>query len=734
MGCCPVTQLRIIQRAFNGGEVTPEFWGRTDDGKYFTGLAVCRNFIPLPHGPTWNRAGFAFVRAVKDSTKQTRVIPFSFSTTQTMVLELGAGYFRFHTQGATLLVGAPAAYNGATAYTQGALAANGGVNYYAVQASTGHAPPNATYWYPIPSDAYEIPNGYAEADLFSIKIVQSADVLTLTHPNYAPMELRRMGATTWVLTPIVFATSLVAPTGETATPTTPAGTTNLQTYSYVVTSVDSTGLQESLKSSAATCNNNLLAIGAYNDIAWSVATSAAFYNVYRLSAGTYGFIGQTDQLTLRDDDVTPNPAQTPPFPSNPFDGPGDYPGAVSYFEQRRCFAGTLNAPQDIWMTRSATESNLDYSIPTRDNDSINFRIAAREANTIRHIVPLTNLILLTSSAEWRVTSINTDALTPTSFSVRPQSYIGASDVAPVIVNNNLLYAAARGGHMREMAYSFQADGYITGDLSLRAPHLFDGLTLVDMAYVKSPHPVVWAVSSNGDLLGLTYVPEQQVGAWHHHDTDGVFESVAVVAEGNEDALYVVVQRQVNGSSVRYIERMASRLTPATPADYFFVDSGLTYSGAPASTLSGLDHLEGKTVSILADGAVHPQQVVVAGMITLEEAASTVQVGLPITADIQTLPFATQVEADAQGRPKNVNRVFLRVVGSSGIFAGPDVDDLAEAKQRTTEPYGAPPSLKTDEIEIVVKPSWGDSGQVFIRQQDPLPLTILSVTVEAEVGG
>ena len=256
-----------------------------------------------------------------------------------------------------------------------------------------------------------------------------------------------------------------------------------------------------------------------------------------------------------------------------------------------------------------------------------------------------------------------------------------------------------------------------------------------MAYSKAPLPLVWFVSSNGKLLGLTYVPEQQIGAWHQHDTAGLFESVAVVAEGNEDVLYAVVQRTINGSSVRYIERMASRQF-VDQEDAFFVDCGLTYDGAAADTITGLDHLEGETVSILADGAVHPQRVVTGGSITLDVEASTVQIGLPIEADLQTLPVAAMLKDGSygQGHVKNVNKVWLRVYRSSGIFVGPQFDNLTEAKQRTTESYGSPPALKTDELCITISPSWSNGGQVCVRQSDPLPLTVISMTAEVVLGG
>jgi len=814
-----MANIRTLTRSFGGGELTPEFFGRIDDAKFQSGLALCRNFITLPHGPAANRPGFAYVNSVKTAGKRTRLIPFSFSTTQTMVLEFGDQYLRFHTQGATLTTGTVTAWVTATAYVVGDLRSNGGTNYYCTTAHTSGTFATdlaAGKWYALTGTTYEIPTPYLEADLFDLHYVQSADVLTIVHPNYAPRELRRLGATNWTLTTISFASSLSAPTGVSVTAT-GTGSTN---YKYVVTAVGDNGIDESLASSSANVNNNLLTTGNYNTVNWSAVTGAQRYNVYKFSGGLYGYIGQASSTSFVDDNIAADMGRTPLISQNPFSSSGNYPGAVSYFEQRRCFAGTLNLPQNLWMTRSGTESNLAYSLPTQDDDAISFRVAAREANTIRHIVPLTSLVLLTSAAEWRVTSVNSDAITPSTVSVKPQSYVGASNVQPVVINNQMIYPAARGGHMRELAYSWQASGFVTGDLSLRAPHLFDNLNIVDMAYAKSPQPIVWAVSSNGKLLGLTYVPEQQVGAWHQHDTDGTFESCCVVAEGNEDVLYVVVKRTVNGASVRYVERMRTRQFTAQ-ADAFFVDCGATFDGTnttattvtvsggttwgPADTLtitasaalfvypgtsdvndaivftaadgtiyrltilsttsttvatarvdktlpaayrntatasfvfardsiSGLSWLEGKTVNILADGAVHPQRVVTGGTISLQQASSKVQLGLPITADLNTLPWWAQIDAAfGQGRSKNVNKVWLRVYRSSGIFAGPNASTLTEAKQRSTEAYGTPPALKSDEIQIVIDPSWNQSGQVFVRQADPLPLTVVSMTLEVALG-
>ena len=685
-----MSNVKFFQQAFVGGEVAQSMRGRVEDVGYANGLARCRNFLVRPQGMVENRAGLRFVAEVKDSAKRVRLIPFSFSGEQTMVIELGDKYARFHTGAATIY--------------------------------EGNAP-------------YEIATPYAEEHLMDIHHVQSADVLTLVHPNYPPQELRRLGATNWKLEPISFVPKFEPPTGLKAEATRVPLASGVQQidlkYRYKVTVVKD-GV-ESKESAEVEVTNDLYTPGNTNKLTWQAVDGAEHYLVYKRQSGMFGLAGYANETGFEDRGVSPDMAKTPPKYKAVFDKADHYPAAVSYYQQRRCFAGTPSEPQKVWMTRSGTESDMSYSTPSRDDDRIEVRVAAREASPIRHIVPLTKLLILTGSAEWNVNTQNSDVLTNTTISISPHSYVGANNVQPVIVNSSVIYCAARGGHVHELAWSRDAGGFTTADISLRAPHLFDGYRLVDMAYGKAPWPQVWFVSSDGRLIGNTYVPEQQIGAWHWHQTDGAFESCAVVAEGNEDMLYVAVRREINGQTRRYIERLESRAF-ATPEEAFFVDSGLTLEieegKEPVTKVSGLSHLEGKAVAILADGAVHVPQMVENGEIRLQHAARKIHVGLPYTAEIQTLPVVGDIDnGKGRGRSKNVNTVWLDVIQSSGIWAGPDESRLVEHKQRTTEPPGSPPRLKTGQIEITVRPDWNDYGQIIVQQRDPLPLSLVSLTTE-----
>lgn len=763
--------MKTLLRSFAGGEITPELFGRLDLGKFQTGLAKCLNFEIRPHGPAVNRAGFEYVLETKYSTRESVLLPFIFSTTQAYVLEFGDLYVRIHTEGATVLSTGLAitaitrATTNSVTYTGTDPAAdawmylagiggmtelngryvkivnlNAAANTFEMQDLNGNTidTTNFTAYTSggTASPVYEIVSPYAEADLSALNITQSSDVLTITHPSYQTRELRRSGAANWAFAVVTSAPSQAAPTVVVVTP----DSAGAETYTYKVTAIATDGREESLGSAAGTnASCELLSTaGAFNTVTWTDATGALRYNVYKKTNGLYGYIGQSsDGATgFKDDNITPDVSQTPPETDDPITAADNRPGAVGYYQSRRWFAGSNNKPQNLWATRSGTESNFTYSVPTRDSDAITARLTSRQANTIRHLIPLGDLLALTSGAEWLINNGGaTGPITPGNIDYRVQGGSGASLVRPVIANNSILYAADRGGRVREIEFSWQTQGYKSADISLMAPHLFDGYTIASMAFVRAPNPICWVVRSDGLLLGLTYVPEQQVEAWHQHDTvDGYFKSVAAIPEGTDDVLYAIVKRTINGLEKRYVERLHSRRF-ATLADTFIVDSGLSYSGAATTSFGGFWHLVGETISILADGAVCPAQVVASnGTVTLDVAASKMTGGLPITADFETLPIVAEIAAMAQGTKKNVNSVNLRIYQSSSLFVGPSFDDLTEDPYRTSEPYGSPPAIRSTSTPVMLPPSWSDDGPVCVRQTKPLPLTIIGLVPDTAFGG
>jgi hypothetical protein len=500
---------------------------------------------------------------------------------------------------------------------------------------------------------------------------------------------------------------------------------------YQVTSVAADG-QESRASVAATVNNNLFTVGAYNTISWSAVPGAARYRVYKLRQGTnvFGFIGESQSTSFidgRPDNIAPDLSKTPPILDTSMGAAaGRRPRAVAHFEGRRCFAGTDLDPQTVWMTRSNTDDDLSSSFPVKATDRVKQQVKSRLACTIRHMVPMGQMIVLSDTTEFRVSPLNSDAITPDSFAARAQTYVGAAAVQPIVAQNVVLFAGARGGHVYQLGYRDDAGGYLTADLCERATHLFDNASVVQMAWQQSPVPVAWVLSNTGQLLGCTYVPMQQVFAWWRRDTDGVFESVAAGGEGGEDRLYAIVRRTVNGQVRRYVERLAS-MTAQTWANSWFVDSGLRYQGTPVSTLLGLGHLEGATVAVWADGLEQTNKVVTGGQITLDVPASSVLVGLPMVAQLRTPPAVFAMEALGQGRPKSVTHVYLRVEASGSMLIGPSLADML------APPEVVPGAPFSGLLRMQVPNEWTADGQLYLEVRSPVPCAVVSMFADMAMG-
>lgn len=769
---------RPFWRSFAGGEITPELFGRLDLDKFQTGLKQAKNFRILPHGPAQNRSGFRYVLETKDSTKASRLVPFVWSVDQTMHLEFGDGYIRFHTLGATLLetgltiTGISQASPGVLTYTGTdpsngnwmylsgisgmtelngrfvkVAAVNAGANTFQLTDIHGGAAIDTTGFGAWTSGGtaarvYEIASPYAEADLFDLHFVQSSDVLTITHPSYAVRELRRSGATNWAITSATFAPAIATPAAPTVTADTSGGAGTPIAHRYVTTAISEATFEESLGSASAFVLNDLTVAGNSNSITpAAVAGSVRYYIYKRGNGGLYGYIGQSDGTALVDDNITPDLTLSPPEANNPFNGAGNWPSTVTYCEQRRCFAATNNNPQSVWMSRSATEGNFSQHVPLNDADAIIFRVKSRQQNRTRHLVELVDLVALTTDGEIRIFAQNSDAFTPASTTPKKMSYVGASNVQPAVAENAILYEAAQGGHIREFAYA--ADGvsgkvYSSSDISILAPHLFDGHTMVDMAFSRTATcPTLFVVRDDGVMTCLTYVPGQNIRAWSWFDTQGTFESVSTAPEGAEEPPYVIVQREINGRQVRNVEVLHTR-TFDDKVDAFFVDAGLVYDGAPTTEISGLWHLAGsESVSVKADGAVLTgYSVDSTGRLTpdLPVEASVVHVGLGYSCRFESLPVSWPADGYGQGVLKNVSKVHLRLSQSSGVLAGPSDEKLVEVKQRTTENYDDAPELMDGWRHTNIPGTWQDDGSVVVAQEDPLPVTILAMVLEVVAGG
>jgi len=401
----------------------------------------------------------------------------------------------------------------------------------------------------------------------------------------------------------------------------------------------------------------------------------------------------------------------------------DYPSACTQYDQRRVFAGSTPHPLKCWFTNSGQQDIMQYHIPVLDDDRIEIEAVTADADRIKHLVALESLLMFTSTSELRVYTQNSDALTPKSVAVRAQSYVGANDVQPVIVNATVVYASSRGGHVRALGYDYSQQGYITQDISIRAPHLFDNYDIVSMCLQKSPIQIVWCVSSNGALYSCTFFPDQNLIAWaQHHTVGGKFESVCTISEDEEDHLYAVILRD----GVRRIERLDNLKEEQDTTDHHYLDSYLAGSFETATRrVTGLNHLEGKTVAVFADGKQQSQKVVTNGAITLDEPAYEVAVGLPLTSTLITLPLLYDTEAELQGRTKNITEAYLRVSHEGVVKVGNYPNGNLYVCKRD-DIYMKPQQSESYIVKVTVDGSWTEQAQLQVVSDDTFPLEIQSL--------
>jgi hypothetical protein len=405
---------------------------------------------------------------------------------------------------------------------------------------------------------------------------------------------------------------------------------------------------------------------------------------------------------------------------------GNYPSTVTFFEQRLLWGRTGNHPNAIYGSRSGSFENMDISRPLKASDSLSFALVAGRVNAVNQLVSMNDLLALTSDAIFKIEGGQAGYISATDFVTRRQNGRGSSRLSPLVIDSVCFYQTAIGNGVRTLGYEFQSDSINSNDVTIFSPHLFRGFDIVSWAYAQEPRSIIWAARSDGKLLCFTWEQEQQVWGWTLCETDGLVESVCVISENGEDRLYLTVRR---GGKL-LIERMAAARWDGVE-NSCFLDSAVSYAfDAPATILRNLDHLEGRTISALADGNVVSGLVVTNGVVELPEPASIVTAGLPYTATIETLPLAYQGQAGwTIAKPQTQAKAVIRVIETRGLKAGPSEAKLETLRARTTELPGQPNRLQTGLFETWLRPDINGGARVVVQSSDPLPMTITGIYLD-----
>lgn len=730
------------QVSFNSGELSRALDARTDYAKYSSGCSIMENFIPTVQGPARRRGGTRFISEVKDSANKCWLQRFEFSVDQAYILEFGPLYIRFYTWDTTTLV-------------RGRL----------------ESPPGT----PV-----EVATPYQAADLFNpdgtcrLRFAQSGDFLYITHPNYQPQILKRTSPTSFTLSLFTPEWGPFKDVDPANTVTVYAGTETGFTTLTASSPIFSAGMVgtpfylESKNTASITAWEPAKAIVAGNRRrsdakvyeALNSATTGAVKPVHDTGAKYdgdtgvlwdfrdcgYGYVMVTSY-------VSPTVVNVTVVQRLPQDCVGvanattrwafaawstieGWPSDVAFFRERLWMGRNYT----LWSSVSAgfdDFSRLNFGSVT-DDMAITLTIASGTLNKIQWMIADKELIVGTAGTEFVIGEYsNGSPIAPGNVRVRPQSNYGSRAIVPAQAGSSVLFVQRAGLKCREITYD-EVAGYSSSDTTVDAEHITQS-GLVDFDFAQEPDPLVWGVRADGKLACLTWNTEQRVRGWHRHiiggsigggSVGGFVESVATMpaAEGDRNEVWLIVRRVINGVTRRYVEYMDRAFRDGdAQSRQFYVDCGLVYSGAPATVISGLGHLEGQTVDILANGAPHPQRVVTAGQVTLQAAYPVVAIGLPAPCKLRTMRMeAGAADGTAQGKTKRMHKMVFRFLQTGGGKYGPDDEHMDYFLFGQGTPMNQPVPLYTGDKVVDWPKGYDTDAYVQYFSDQPMAVTLEGV--------
>lgn len=656
--------------AFEYGEVSPRLLARVDLAAYSKATKTMENAYSLIYGGATKRRGTLFVGALYNEAQAARLIPFVHSNQRRFMLVFNGGKLQFLK------------------------------DFAFVETS--------------PGTRYSLTVPYTESELKDVQYSQSGNTMYLVHPNYPPKLLQRITDSSWTLTNIPF---------------TYAAVSNVTFSNAFITFKIINGTAKFNVNDYFTITTSAGAISAINGPYLSGTTPAGNGQIAGVTSMPGSSTSETwtikctlSTTTRQEWSVTGSVSGSPPS----YWKPNNYPQTVSFFEQRLFFGGSPQYPQHIWGSKAGDYFN--FTVGNNDEDGVVVQIAGNDYNAITHLVSARSLMPLTSSTEFSFSGPSNYAISGISSNIiKDHTRNGSNHVRPLRIGREVVFLQRDGKKARAISYSVTEDANVAPDVTLFAEHLTRDNIFTDMAFATSPDYIAWIVRDDGILCSLTLARDVDTTAWARHTTDGAFESVGTVPGTSADDVYLVVKRTVNGVTRRYVEYF-DYIDNGTTTDTCFSDCSVNYDGAATTTITGLSHLEGKTVIAVADGAVIPGLVVSGGSITLGHAASYVTIGLPFTTTIELLDpeFGDSTQSTA-ARAKSIEDIVIRLQDTLNIAINGVSIPFRNAGDRLdveTLPFTGDKRIKSL--------GWHSPKNIVITSSYPTPFTVLGLIITALV--
>jgi hypothetical protein len=723
---------------FAGGEASPSLYGRTDTVPYFACAKTLENVLVTHYGSAFKTPGTHYAGRTKASDA-VKLIPFIFSTGDSYMLEFGNLYMRVFRQVGSVIetainISGITKANPAVVTVSGVSPANGSTidiesvggmtqlnnKRFKIKNRTSTTFEltdedgnniNSTGYTTYTSGGtiekvYELVTPYATADLSKLRVTQQADIMYIDCAGYAPRKLSRLGHTSWTIAEYTYdqySWPAFLDLNTTATTITPSATTG------------------SITLTASASFFVAGHVGTYMRIVHS--TTQGYVQITAVASGTSA--SATVKATLGGTGATDDWAE------GAWSALKGYPEDCKFYENRLYHIATTTQPLGVWGSvideyeNNQRETGTDLT--NTDEDSVFFVANAAQVDKLLWIYPTATLNLGSAGGPFTMSNSSaTEVISATNPpTTKQQNENGSANIVPVRIGSYVYYVERSGKVLGQFAYSLDNDAYITDNITYLSDHILDG-GVKEMALMRYPFNILWAVLNDGGIATLTREQKNEVKGWSRQEWIGDVENVAVIPNGEEDQVWFVIKRTIDGVTRRYVEYL-STIDFGDIEDAFFVQSGVTYDGAETTTITGLEHLEGETVQVLVDGAAHPDRVVTDGAISLVSGANKVHIGIGYTATIETLDIeAGAATGTAQSRPKLLGKCSVRLKESVGCSVGTAVSqDVIPFRSSDDYMDTALPMFSGDR-EVVFPQGWSKEKTVVIKQSQPLPMHVLAI--------
>ena len=747
----------LLQCSFAAGEISPEVANRVDLDKYNSAVLKARNCHIRPYGPIYKRPCMRFILRTKYNDKKSILVPFNGATANDdYLLEIGHQYIRVHKNGQYLGVelATPFIENVLSnlRFTQSADTLFIASGDYPVKKLVRYSD---TSWgfsdFTISDQYYDISIIESDEDNTITPSGTSGSITLTSRDNLFTADmvgtnilLKQEVPTQEVSTSNGTTASIYAGEGwKVITHGTWTGTVTVQRSTD--NSTWETYRQYTGKNDFNPSESGSVSEGYYLRVVCSISSGTCEASLSRLpysQEGTAKITGYTNAKSVTAS-VTKSFGTTSPskvYSFGVWSPKFGYPKTIAFFQDRLCFGGSKAQPYMLWMSRSGDYANFSVekvSGTVTDDSAVAVGLLSRKQFQIKHLLASTDLIILTAGNEWIISG--NDVVTPSNINAKMQTTRGCSDVEPIAVGGRIVFIQGRGSTVRDMGYSFETDSYGGNDLTIFAKHIIHGVQIEDAAYKQEPDSTLYMVRSDGTMACLAYIYDQKVYAWSTIDTEGEIEAVSVIQEGDEDSVYVIVKRSINGTIVRNIECFNNNNNSCTDPDcYIMLDCATKITGTEETAAStfNVPSLANLTINVLADDRFFENIIVDSnGNFELPTKAVNVIAGLPYTMEIE-LPNVEIKTGDGtmQGRKKQISGCTLRLSNTLGGEIGNDgslLDMIPYDENSTTYKL----SLYSGDKEIALPiGGFNIEGRVLIRSNEPFPFNLLMAVREVSFGG